>query len=75
MCFSFMKTYLFVGASSAIAQELAKNLLNQGHKVIALSRSQPTCDYTSYFPFDLENNKEFPKIEGQLMGWFIFLVL
>jgi 3-oxoacyl-[acyl-carrier protein] reductase len=47
------KTYVVVGASSGIGLEIATQLLAQNHRVIGLSRTQPTQPGIEYYPYDV----------------------
>jgi len=67
-----MQTYLIVGASSGIGLQLAKNLIETGNKVIALSRSENelnTLSNVTYYQVDIsEETPNFPIIEGNING-------
>lgn len=58
-----MKTTLIIGASSAVGEALAQIALNEGNKVITLSRTSPVTKGTTYFSYDLMDSNSFPKIE------------
>jgi NAD(P)-dependent dehydrogenase (short-subunit alcohol dehydrogenase family) len=47
------KTYVVVGASSGIGLEIATQLLAQNHRVIGLSRTQPTHPGIEYYPYNV----------------------
>lgn len=67
-----MKTYLFIGASSVIAKSLAKSLLEQGNRIIALSRTQPSWNFTKFYPINLLEQIELPKIDESIDGLVYF---
>lgn len=51
-----MKNYLVIGASKGIGQALTNLLVDQGHHVLALSRSKGTWknpDHITHIPFDV----------------------
>ena len=58
-----MKTTLIIGASSAVGEALAQIALNEGNKVITLSRTSPVTNGTTYYSYDLMDSNSFPKIE------------
>lgn len=58
-----MKTTLIIGASSAVGEALAQIALNEGNKVITLSRTSPVTKGTTYYSYDLMDSNSFPKIE------------
>ncbi len=62
------QTYLFAGASSAVARSSAQRLMEQGHKVIALSTKNEELPYTSFFKVDSYSSQSLPEIEGPLDG-------
>jgi NAD(P)-dependent dehydrogenase (short-subunit alcohol dehydrogenase family) len=47
------KTYVVVGASSGIGQEMAKMLLQDGHRVVTLSRTPPSLSGHEYHHLDV----------------------
>ncbi len=54
------KHYLIVGASSGIGLQLTNDLLNQGHEITALSRTEGnwvTKDHLTYIPYDVKYPK------------------
>lgn len=67
-----MKTFLFAGASSAIASETSKLLLNKGHKVIGLSTKSLVEPYTSSFQIEKYASSFFPKLEEAIDGLAYF---
>lgn len=58
-----MKTTLIIGASSAVGEALAQIALNEGNKVITLSRTPPVTNGTTYYSYNLMDSNSFPKIE------------
>ena len=48
-----MKTTLIIGASSAVGKALAQIAINEGNKVITLSRTAPEIAGTTSFIYDL----------------------
>lgn len=58
-----MKTTLIIGASSAVGEAQAQIALNEGNKVITLSRTSPVTNGTTYYSYDLMDSNSFPKIE------------
>ena len=58
-----MKTTLIIGASSAVGEAQAQIALNEGNKVITLSRTSPVTKGTTYYSYDLMDSNSFPKIE------------
>ena len=67
-----MKTYLFIGASSVIAKSLAKSLLEKGSRIIALSRTQPSWNFSKFYPINLLEQIELPKIDESIDGLVYF---
>lgn len=65
-CYSTMKTFLLIGASSAIAKVVAKEQIAKGNRVIGLSRENPKIDGLEYLPFQLTETTTFPVIEGSI---------
>lgn len=59
-----MKTFLLIGASSAVAKVVAKEQLTKGNRVIGISRENPGIDGLEYLPFQLTEATDFPTIEG-----------
>ena len=47
-----MQTFLFAGASSAIAQCTAKILQDKGHKVIGISTKPNTYNYNEFYQIE-----------------------
>lgn len=67
-----MKTYVFAGASSLIAQETARILQTKGHKVIGISTKFKTYDYDQFYQIESYAFGNFPTIEGDLHGLVYF---
>lgn len=66
-----MGTFIFAGASSAMAQQTRKNLQAAGHKVIGISRAEQLDGYNS--AFNIENyTSSYPSIEGEIAGLVYF---
>ena len=63
-----MKTYLFAGASSAIAKESAKLLQAKGHKVIGISTKEKDFNYDEFYQIESYNFGSFPLLENPLDG-------
>lgn len=63
-----MKTTIIIGASSGVGKALANKLISKGENVIAISRSQPDSNFTSFIPFDILSDNELPKIDGVIDG-------
>lgn len=61
-----MATYLIVGASSGIGDQLSKQLISEGHKVIGLSR-RPAAHCTAHFLVDITAD-ELPLITDVIDG-------
>lgn len=66
------KTFLFAGASSAIAIEAAKQLKLQGHKVIGISTKQTIDVYDEFFTIEKYENTALPALEEKLDGLVYF---
>jgi 3-oxoacyl-[acyl-carrier protein] reductase len=66
-----MQTYLIVGASSGIGYQIAHHLIQQGHRIVSLSRTAPAIEsaqITHYF-LDVSNKEPvFPELEGPING-------
>jgi 3-oxoacyl-[acyl-carrier protein] reductase len=61
-----MKTTLIIGASSAVGKALAQIAINEGNKVITLSRTAPEIAGTTSFIYDLLDPQSFPTIDGPI---------
>lgn len=66
------KTYLFAGASSAIAVEAAKLLKNKGHRVIAISTKEINAVYDEFYLIEKYDFMTFPLISETLDGLVYF---
>jgi NAD(P)-dependent dehydrogenase (short-subunit alcohol dehydrogenase family) len=67
-----MKTILLIGASSAVAKEVAKQLKIQGQKIISISRTEPDAPYDIFQIHDISTNEPMPVIEGCINGLVYF---
>ena len=67
-----MKTILLIGASSAVAKEVAKQLKLQGQTVISISRTEPDAPYDIFQIHDISTNEPMPVIEGCIDGLVYF---
>jgi 3-oxoacyl-[acyl-carrier protein] reductase len=63
-----MKTYLFAGASSAIAKESAQLLQAKGHKVIGISTKEKDFNYDEFYQIESYNFGSFPLLENPIDG-------
>lgn len=63
-----MKTYLFAGASSAIAKESAQLLQAKGHKVIGISTKEKDFNYDEFYQIESYNFGCFPLLEDPIDG-------
>lgn len=66
------KTYLFAGASSAIAIEAAKLLKNKGRRVIGISTKEINELYDESYQVEKYEFGTFPEISGALNGLVYF---
>jgi 3-oxoacyl-[acyl-carrier protein] reductase len=67
----FMQTYLIVGASSGIGNQIAHHLIHKGHRIISLSRTAPAIENEkiAHYFLDVSNKEpEFPELEGPING-------
>jgi len=67
-----MKTYLFAGASSQIAQATAQLLQAQGNSVIGLSRQPEIAIYDQYYQVEGYTKSDFPVIDQTIDGIIYF---
>jgi 3-oxoacyl-[acyl-carrier protein] reductase len=67
-----MSTYIFAGASSAIAIETAKLLQEKGHSVIALSRQLVNHPYDDFYQVPDYSFGNFPEIDREINGLVYF---
>ncbi len=65
-----MKTYLFLGANSAIAKAAATILIEKGNKVIGISRSEKNGIYSTFY--SVEDYKNLPILEESIDGFVYF---
>jgi 3-oxoacyl-[acyl-carrier protein] reductase len=66
------RTYLFAGASSAMAVQAMTALKSRGHKVIGISRSSDNVGYDEFYTVENYGLGSFPKIEGAINGLAYF---
>jgi 3-oxoacyl-[acyl-carrier protein] reductase len=66
------KTFLFAGASSAIAKETALLLKKKGHKVIGISTKSDQPAYDELYTIDSYDFGNFPNIDGEIAGLVYF---
>lgn len=66
------KTYLFAGASSAIAIAAAKQLQAEGHQIIGLSTKIEKSVYNDFYTVEKYETAYFPKLETQIDGIVYF---
>jgi 3-oxoacyl-[acyl-carrier protein] reductase len=62
-----MANYLIVGSSSGIGASLSKHLLENGHHVIGMSRTNKNS-LATHFAFDVTSSDPFPVIDGAIDG-------
>jgi 3-oxoacyl-[acyl-carrier protein] reductase len=67
-----MKTFLFAGASSAIAHQTAKLLQAKGDSVIGISTKPKNFDYDEFYSIDKYDFDSFPEIEENIHGIVYF---
>jgi 3-oxoacyl-[acyl-carrier protein] reductase len=65
-------TYLFAGASSAMAVETAKLLMKEGDNVIGISTKEKIVNYSSFFQIEKYDVEHFPKIDSVIDGLVYF---
>ena len=66
------KTYLFAGASSAMAKEATKLLQEQGHLVIGISTKPNESTYNEFYQIENYDFNRFPVIEKAIDGLVYF---
>jgi 3-oxoacyl-[acyl-carrier protein] reductase len=66
------KTYLFAGASSAIAKEAASQLKQKGHRVIGISTKDTNPLYDEFYQIEKYDFTAFPEIEDRIDGLVYF---
>lgn len=65
-------TYLFAGASSAMAIKTAELLQGLGYKVIGLSTKESTFSYNTFYQIEKYEQAHFPKLTDALDGIVYF---
>ncbi len=66
------KTYIFAGASSAIAVATAKLLQLKGHKVIGISTKTEVLNYNQFYQVENYGFDKFPAIDDAIDGLVYF---
>lgn len=66
------RTYIFAGASSAMAVQSAKVLQGQGHRVIGISTKEDNPGYDDFYTVENYTFGSFPKIEDTVNGLVYF---
>jgi NAD(P)-dependent dehydrogenase (short-subunit alcohol dehydrogenase family) len=67
-----MQTFLFAGASSAIAQCTSKILQDKGYKVIGISTKPNTYNYNEFYQIESYAFGSFPLINEEIHGLVYF---
>lgn len=67
-----IQTYLFAGASSAIAKQTAQLLQAKGHKVIGISTKEKDFAYDEFYQVTAYEFENFPAIENEINGLVYF---
>jgi 3-oxoacyl-[acyl-carrier protein] reductase len=67
-----MSTFLFAGASSAIAKETAKLLQSKGNKVIGISTKESDYAYDGFHQLEKYDFGNFPSIDSDIHGLVYF---
>jgi 3-oxoacyl-[acyl-carrier protein] reductase len=67
-----IKTFIFAGASSAIAKETAKLLQNKGHKVVGISTKPKDDTFDNWYQIDQYDFGKFPDIADAIDGLVYF---
>lgn len=67
-----MKTILLIGASSAVAKEVAKQLKIQGQKIISISRSEPDAPFDFFHQYDISSDDPMPIVDTLIDGLVYF---
>lgn len=67
-----MSTFLFAGASSAIAKETAKLLQSKGNKIIGISTKASDYAYDEFHQIEKYEHGNFPNIDADLDGLVYF---
>lgn len=66
------KTYIFAGASGAMALQAAAMLQGQGHKVIGISTKEDVAGYDQIFKVEKYDFSGFPEIDEPIDGLVYF---
>ncbi len=66
------KTYLFAGASSAMAEKTAIILQKEGNKVIGISTKEKAFPYDEFYQIGKYDSSLFPPIDGVIDGLVYF---
>lgn len=66
------RTFLFAGASSAIAKETTNLLKEKGHKVIGISTKDSLSQYDEFYKIEKYDFGAFPEITDSLNGLVYF---
>lgn len=66
------QTYLFAGASSAIAQQAAEILTRDGHRVLGISRKPVDGAFARSFQLERYESGQFPAIDEPINGLVYF---
>jgi 3-oxoacyl-[acyl-carrier protein] reductase len=66
------KTFVFAGASSAMAKETTKLLQAQGHSVIGISTKPNKSTYNEFYQIEKYDFKSFPTLENSVDGLVYF---
>jgi 3-oxoacyl-[acyl-carrier protein] reductase len=67
-----MNTFLFAGASSAIAHQAAQLLQAKGNKVIGISTKSSNYNYDAFYQIEKYDFGSFPNIDAELSGIVYF---
>ena len=67
-----IQTFLFAGASSAIAKQTAQQLQAKGHKVIGISTKEKDFPYDEFYQITSYDFGNFPTIDAELNGLVYF---
>lgn len=67
-----MKTYIFAGASSAVAVEATRQLNASGHRVIGISTREAVGPYTEHYQVEGYSAGQLPAIAGPVDGLVYF---
>ncbi len=67
-----IQTYLFAGASSAIAKETAQLLQTKGHKVIGISTKEKDFAYDEFYQIASYEFGNFPVLDNEISGLVYF---